>query len=389
MKLRLFALFAVITLCRTAALAAAPASTVPAAAPAPHAAAATSTVDDRARFLAGLPPAPGSPLATLAAGAGFKEHAADLDAKWAAVRTERLDRMTAWAAAEVAPRVHAEAPMYYIFGGPDFLTAATMYPDAPVYVLAGLEPIGKVPALESMSAKDLDAGLRNLRTSMRTLLKLSFFVTSEMGSDLTRTHINGVLPLFYVYMGRLGMKVVDTEYVYLDPAGEVKTVPAGTTPDNGVPGVRVRFQREGKAKPQELYYFRQDIIDAKLPAKPGLFPFMAKLGNGNTFLKAASFILFDHNFAKTKDFLLEHSLTILQDDSGLPYAAFKKDAWDFSFYGEYTRSRVKEFKAHYQTELKKAVDAAKPPALPFRTGYAHEGASFLMFAAPRKAQAAL
>ena len=139
------------------------------------AAAQVSTADDRARFLAGLPVAAESPLHALQADAGYKAHAAEFEQKWTELKKSRLDAMAAWAASEVVPRVPTSAPLFYIFGGPDFVTASVMYPDAPVYVLAGLEPIGKVAALESLDAKELDGATVCVQTGTTTELNLADF----------------------------------------------------------------------------------------------------------------------------------------------------------------------------------------------------------------------
>ena len=39
----------------------------------------------------------------------------------------------------------------YMFSGPDFLYATSFFPNASTYILAGLEPVGSVPDLTSLS----------------------------------------------------------------------------------------------------------------------------------------------------------------------------------------------------------------------------------------------
>ena len=49
--------------------------------------------------------------------------------------------------------------MLYMFSGPDFLYATSFFPNASTYVLAGLEPVGAVPELTSLSPLIIDEEL--------------------------------------------------------------------------------------------------------------------------------------------------------------------------------------------------------------------------------------
>ena len=58
--------------------------------------------------------------------------------------------------------------MLYMFSGPDFLYATSFF-------LAGLEPVGAVPDLTSLSLSVIDEELRSLGASMSSLFSFSFF----------------------------------------------------------------------------------------------------------------------------------------------------------------------------------------------------------------------
>lgn len=340
-----------------------------------------ATADDQARFLAGLPGAPGAPLLSLEQGAGFQKHVAELNASWAKLSENRLNKMGAWAKAEITPRIDPQRPLVYLFGGPDAITTDVVYPDAPIYVLAGLEQLGGVPALDRMTPAELERGLSALRTSLRSTVDLSFFITSAMSKELGRTEIRGVLPVIYLFLVRNGARIERAERIYLDPAGNVQPTPPNApkdgAPKNGVPGWHLEFTRASGTR-HELYYFRQDLTNEALPSKPGLFPFLERLGTVNSFLKAASFILHDKRFSVTRKYLLEHSASILQDDSGIPFKFLSTPAFRLVYFGKYTPSR-KVFKDHFQEDMKKAFDNAHTLELPFSTGYKHvEGSNLLL-----------
>jgi hypothetical protein len=73
-----------------------------------------------------------------------------------------------------------------MFSGPDFLYATSFFPAASIYVLAGLEPVGKIPELANLSPFVLNGELRNLESSMGSLFNFSFFITHHMKKSTTR-----------------------------------------------------------------------------------------------------------------------------------------------------------------------------------------------------------
>src|SRR5262249_22486652 len=149
--------------------------------------------NDVARFIAGMPPAADSPLAALTKEAAWQQHAKAFDASFAAA-DQNVSRVRAWSSANVTS---SRPTLFYMFSGPDFLYATAFYPKAKPYVLAGLEPVGTVPdpsTLRGSLAGDFTA----LRTGLRWLLQHSYFITSQMGSDLRRGRFNGTLSVMYV-----------------------------------------------------------------------------------------------------------------------------------------------------------------------------------------------
>jgi hypothetical protein len=87
----------------------------------------TATSDDTARYLAGLPPAPGSPLAALAKDPGWAQHARFFDSIFAREDASTLAKVRAFAK-ETLPQHHDT--MLYMFSGPDFLYATSFFPSA-------------------------------------------------------------------------------------------------------------------------------------------------------------------------------------------------------------------------------------------------------------------
>lgn len=344
---------------------------------------AASTPDEQARLLAGLPVAAGSPLAKLEASPAWRAHQKAMDDAWATLAA-RLGTMSAWSKAELAPRIQPGAKLLYLFGGPDAVTPLCLFPDAPAYLLAGLEPVGQVPPPESLDPKALDRALAGLAEALRSVVPANFFRTDEMGHDLRHDAIDGVQPILYLFIARSGGRILGAERIEIDGAGAAKVKPDGERWGDGTRGVRVRFQREGRA-PQELTYVQVDLKDSALARSPGFLAFARGFGKANAFLKAASFILHDNHFSKPRALVMEQSLAVLQDDSGLPFLAFEKEkgSWDLTAFGNYLRPRPPFAKA-WQQGLVKLFEAGPARPLPFKIGYRKEPAESNLLLAVRK-----
>jgi hypothetical protein len=74
------------------------------------------------------------------------------------------------------------------------------------------------------------------------------------------------------------------------------------------------------------------------------------------------------DFSVIRNFILEKSSTILQDDSGIAFKFFDKKIWDIHLYGKYVRPG-KEFSWINETDLAKAYDGTSIKPLPFTLGY--------------------
>jgi len=342
-----------------------------------------STADEQARFLAGLPQADESPLAALSAAPEWAAHAAALDTDWALL-SPRLEQESAWAFAELAPRLPPGRKLVYFFGGPDAITAVRLFPDAPAYLLAGLEPVGGVAPPESVAPAEVGRALSQLVVALRTTVPASFFRTDEMGRDLRGDRIRGVTPILLLFLARDGARILEVRRFEIDAASGVARDRGDAEPFGpGIPGVRIDFQMPGKAAPQRMVYVRADLGNEELAKTPGFLAWARAFGPSVALLKAASFILHDNRFSRPRDLLLEGSDAILQEDSGIPFRAFKKGRWDFTCFGRYTRPH-KPFEKAYQPDLDKACQELGSHPLPFVIGYRKPEDSNLFLAVKRE-----
>lgn len=345
---------------------------------------APEPVDDQARFLAGMSVPESSPLFPLTKTKFWQAYSKKFDADWEKLEKERLGAMREWSKSVLAGKIDPKAPVYYLFGGPDFLSVPVLYPEASAYLLDGLEPVGKVPpALRAMGTGALEEDIRNLRLSLNSIIRLSFFKTNDMRDDLVRTELRGVTPILYALVARSGAKLLESTRVEIADDGALKEL-GPKEKCLGVPGIRLKIQREGRPV-QELLYFKHDVSDPVITAGPGFLAFFKTHAPANTFLKAASFLLHrPKQFGLTARFLVDHSRSILQDDSGLPFAMLAKGPFELTLYGKYLRPRP-PFTRKIQPDMAEAFKIGPVEELPFLTGYRRVGESNLVLAVGKAA----
>ena len=339
---------------------------------APAQSAATATADDTARFLAGLPPAPESPLAEFTRDPVWQQHARRFDAIFRHEEDTQLSRIRAFSQARLTEK---HPTMLYMFSGPDFLYAATFFPTATTYVLSGLEPVGEVPQLTALHRGTVEASLQNLESSIYSLVNYSFFITKNMKTQLSAGPVYGTLPLLYVFLARTGKTIKAVSFVTLDPDGSVQTLDESGA--NGVArtaarraaqgaanGVKIVFS-EGDHPEQTLYYFSTNLADDGVK-RSGFLAFCDKLGPADSFIKSASYLLHGGGFARVRAFLLDHSATVLQDDSGIPLAYFDARKWRLKPFGHYV-GPINIFPGSYQPRMTQLFQNATP--IDFGLGY--------------------
>jgi hypothetical protein len=131
-----------------------------------------------------------------------------------------------------------------------------------------------------------------------------------------------------------------------------------------------------------LLYVRVNLYNDELDKQPGFMTWARSFGPANSFLKAASFILHDDHFSRTRSLLLETSAAVVEEDSGIPYRAFGKGEWDFTCFGKYLAPRD-PFEKQYQKDLDKACSELPFRPLPFIIGYRRPVDTFLLVAVKR------
>jgi hypothetical protein len=327
---------------------------------APGRAAGIATANDTARFLAGMPPSAESPLMPLTNSAAWQSHARYFDSVFGQLEHRQISKIRAWADANLtAPR----PTMFYMFSGPDFLYADAFYSKATTYVLSALEPVGSVPDLTKMPGGSIVSALGSVEHSLGSITTFSFFITKHMRTDLNAGQVSGTLPLLYVLLARSGKTIRDVSLISLDDTGAAyfANEKAGR---NATRGVRIAFAGSD-GQERTLYFFSTDLSNSGVRSS-GFLKFCETLAPGDSLIKSASYLLHAGNFSTVRDFLLAHSATIIQDDSGIPLGDYDPKKWRFFPFGRYA-GPIAEFPGRYQPKYAELFRKSQP--LDFGIGY--------------------
>jgi hypothetical protein len=346
---------------------------------APTAAQTTSTLpidpicDEIARFISGIH-CTAENLKALQETPEWKKFADGLEKHWADMESKRLQPTRAWAEAELAEPKAATKVLFYPFGGPDFLTAFDLFPNADTYVLLGLEFVGKLPEFDKAAPdapQHVETYLANLNAALSDFFNKSYFITKNMDATLTSDKVDGVLPVICFFLKRTNNTISAVKRCEFLDKGELMEY------DYSLPrkrvrrpsGIKIEFFANGTNRLRTLYYFSCDLVDDVFKKDSTLYLYLDGLEFETTFIKSASYLMHFREFSSIRDMILNKSRFVLEDDTGIPFRYFPAKDWDAQLYGEYIKP-VSDFKGVEQFDLEAAyADAAKVKKLPFHLGY--------------------
>lgn len=342
--------------------------------------ASPATADDNARVLAGMTPSAGSPLETVTREAAWQSHAKYFDKAWADLDKRQLGKIKTWSAKNIT----AHKPvLFYMFSGPDFLYANAFFEGASTYVLSGLEPVGQIPDLTALPARSVGPELRGLQGSLNSVLSFSFFITKKMKTELRDGRLVGTLPILYTFLARSGKTVKDATLVALNPDGTVTPL-TGAIAKGSDPGVKITFA-SGTGPDQTLFYFNTDLSNGGLQ-KSGFLAFCKTLGEGDSFVKSASYLMHSDNFSAVREFLIANTATLVEDDSGIPLRYLPDQDWDLKPFGRYLNPISIFSRSTYQQNMRQLFVKAPAQPLDFGIGYRWRSNESNLLLAVRKAR---
>ena len=252
--------------------------------------------------------------------------------------------------------------VFYPFSGADFLYPITLFPNADTYILSGLEKPGS-PI--SADIKTSYAHYESYSKALSTFLRSSYFITKHMADDLNNSEIDGVCPVIAMLMATAGYEIISIQNMQFADDGKLT---AGDTTSNVI---QIKFFRSGSKHEQTLCYVSGNVSDGGFDNKFKKY-IEANFPNHTvaTYLKAASYLMHQDNYSTIRDLIVNQSMYLLEDDSGVPYR-FLTDKFDITLYGIYKRPLKVFTDACIQPDLDQAYkdNAGKVKPLNFQIGY--------------------
>ena len=341
------------------------------------------TYQDYTNLIAGKKMAPDI-LAKCVNPQGWLAYSEDMDQTWQRFEQQKLKPMRDWATQEIGPSQTVEGTVFYPFSGPDVINMLAFFPQAKNYLLIALEPVGTLPILKPGKNEPF---YTSLELAISELLQFNFFFTKMMEKDLVKKDVDGVLPVLLYFLGRENLRVLDVKYWLMQPDGTVveKPVQGGEKiSGEGIPGVKILFQKQEGEPEQTLYYFSFNLLNSSWQSHPQFVKFLKGFAPYRTFLKAASYLMFKPKFSDIRQFVLERSQLVLQTDEGIPLQYFSPEIWNRRFYGKYS-CPIQLFANCFQPDMADIYRNGQSAApLPFGIGYHHRSNSSNLMLASRK-----
>ncbi|MGQ9864451.1 MAG: hypothetical protein ACUVRD_08255 [Bacteroidia bacterium] len=303
---------------------------------------------------------------------GFKKHRDTIQEIWKRKSEKLFLPLRNWAQKELDTFYTYRGKVFYPFSGADWPSIYALHPNGSTYLFFGLELEGNPDLLRQMPPAEVPKHLQSVTWSMLDLLRLSFFKTKEMQSYSVATQIKGLLPVFLGFLARTGHEIYEVERGHITASGWQKLPPTlhnrpQTPYDTLVTGIKIVFGLPGHA-PQTLYFLSFNASNSGLRNNPNLVKFLQAYKPAVTFIKAASYLMFNAEFDHMRQLLLAASEVITQEDCGIPYRYFDTLTWKAQLYGVYNQP-IQLFRRHFQKDLWEAYRQPGVKPLPFTIGY--------------------
>lgn len=335
---------------------------------------------DFARFLAGVTPLQSSTIPKSFMDSTWKAYSERFDKRWAELEQKKFKTVSAFGNDNFSSLKSEDVFLFYPFSGPDFLNATLLFPGYKRSVLLALEPAGFLPDASKFDKDSVPEYLQSIETALQSILKFSFFRTLSMEKDFRKDEeLNGAVHLLCFFIVRTGHDVLRIEQVFADDKGNLTNGHPGSCPDAGI---RIWYRKQGQRASREVVYFPIDLSDRGLMRRTCFQQYLEQAGKRITYLKSASYLMHKDYFSRIRTIILQNSLAVIQDDSGIPVRYFPDSTWKRQLYGSYD-APIQLFANWFQKDLQMlydSIDKAVVKPLNFGIGYDYKNnGSNLMF----------
>jgi hypothetical protein len=285
--------------------------------------------------------------------AAIKTFAAETDAKYSQMRTNRLEKLAAWHTTNLkSASVSDSSFAFYPFSGGDFIHLRWLYPNATDYLMVAREEVGSYPDINTINEGEVMTYLQGVDMVLRDIYSKSYFITKNMITDIhSANRVDGMLPILLWGAAKTNLEIISIDFFDIDSLGNTLLAV-----DEKYDGVVLTLKDPVANKRKSLTYLSVDISDKGFTAAPGVSKYLdQKVPAGcNSFVKSASYLMHYVSFGGIRDIVLNKSNCLVQDDTGIPFKYFDQSIWNVNLFGEY-EIPVKDFSSNlFQNDMNAA-----------------------------------
>ena len=270
--------------------------------------------------------------------------------KYSSMRENRLEKMAMWQNSNMKKAQLSDSSFaFYPFSGGDFIHLHWLMPNAKEYFMVAREEVGSFPNLMEATDTALMNYLKDVDLVLRDIYSKSYFITKNMITDIHNDNrVDGMLPILVWAAAKTGHEIISIDFFNVDSLGTSVSASAGNHQ-----GVTIRLKDVVKNQEKKLTYLSADISYKGFESHPEIRKHLNDVipSGSNTFVKSASYLMHYNTFQEIRNFVLERSTSIVQDDTGIPFKYFDQSNWKINLFGHYEKP-VKDFSENlFQKDL--------------------------------------
>jgi len=332
-----------------------------------------STLTATAEFIAGIP---NEALPYARQRHYYQRHLAQTEHFRKQVIRQQIIPIRNWAKKYHISEISDSVTLFYPFGEGNFLQAYTLFPNCENYILTGDKLAGEFPDLTYTA----DPILEDYLVQLRKHLKISNIKeNSDNQKDTSQKYFDSYAVIHQVlfHLAHAGRKIIAVSAVKLDNFGEERNqvIPTKKQSKQSFIGFKIQFCALYPEESQNLYYFNISISDSSLKKYPQFEYFLTDKGEKITFLHSENYGLHTEKYSKIRNLILNQSVKILSDESGIPYLHLNNKNFKSKLYGVPSSLPKNVFRSNW----KKGIDYEERGDLPFDLKIENRPVTALLF----------
>jgi len=332
-----------------------------------------STLTATAEFIAGVP---NKALPYARQRHYYQRHLAQTEHFRKQVIRQQIIPMRNWAKKYHISEISDSITLFYPFGEGNFLQVYTLFPNCENYILTGEKLAGEFPDLTYTA----DPILEDYLAQIRKHLKISNTDKNTENQNIISQkyfNSNAVIHQILFHLAHAGRKIIAISAVKLDNFGEEKNqvMPTKKQSKKRLIGFKIQFCGLYPEESQNLYYFNISVSDLSLKKYPQFEYFLTDKGEKITFLHSENYGLHTEKYSKIRNLILNQSVKILSDESGIPYFNLNSKNFKSKLYGVPSSLPKNIFRNNW----KKGIDYEERGDLPFDLKIENRPVTALLF----------